>query len=179
MRVLIAALLVSAFICSLACSHAGGQTAGQPGKEAASQPSVAFDTYSGYFVSNKFEPNEAASFVVIRDQAEFDRVFGVAMVMRDKSHRLPPNAFDSKIVLAVVKRGKAVWDYSVKDVRLDGRTLIVRYTATAKPQASAEFACPLILSVDKGDYGAVQFVENDKEVKKVDMAKAASQPAGR
>ena len=55
---------------------------------AADATKLSFDTYSGYFVSNKFEPNAAESFVVINDQEQFDKVFGVAMVMGDKSHRL-------------------------------------------------------------------------------------------
>ena len=60
---------------------------------------LAFDVYSGYFVSNKFEPNAAESFAVIGDQAQFDKIFGVAMVMGDKSHRLPAGAFQSSIDL--------------------------------------------------------------------------------
>ena len=74
---------------------------------AAEETKLAFDTYSGYFVSNKFEPDAAASFVVINDQAGFDQVFGVAMVMQDKSHRLPDEPFKSNMVVAAIKRGKA------------------------------------------------------------------------
>ena len=55
-----------------------------------------FDTYSGYFVSNKFEPDSPASFAVINDREQFDRVFGVAFVMGDKFHRLPADAFPSR-----------------------------------------------------------------------------------
>ncbi len=51
------------------------------------------DTYSGYFVSNKFEPKAAQSFVVISDQEQFDKVFAAAFVMNDKSPRLPEDAF--------------------------------------------------------------------------------------
>jgi hypothetical protein len=55
---------------------------------AAEPVELAFDTNSGYFVSNKFEPDAAKSFVVARSQEQFDKVFGVAFVKRDKSHRL-------------------------------------------------------------------------------------------
>ena len=40
---------------------------GQPAL-AADGAKLTFDTYSGYFVSNKFEPDAAVSFVVITDQ---------------------------------------------------------------------------------------------------------------
>jgi hypothetical protein len=49
---------------------------------------VAFQVHDGYFVSNQFEPDAATSFVVLKDQAAFDQVFGIARVMRDKSLRL-------------------------------------------------------------------------------------------
>ena len=61
---------------------------------------LTFDTYGGYFVSNKFEPDAAKSFVVINDQEQFDKVFGVAFVMGDKSRRLPKDAFKSLMVIA-------------------------------------------------------------------------------
>lgn len=89
------------------------------------------------------------------------------MVMGDKSHRLPADAFDSKIVLAVVKRGKALWKFTVQDVQAAPGVLTVRYTATAKPQESAEFACPLILSAAQGSYTTIRFVENEKLAKEI------------
>ena len=69
---------------------------------AADAAKLAFDTYEGYFVSNQFEPNAAESFVVITGQGQFDKVFGVATVMGDKSHRLLKDAFKSNMVLAAI-----------------------------------------------------------------------------
>ena len=77
---------------------------------------VVFDTHDGYFVSNQFEPAAPTSFVVIKDQRAFDKIFGAAMVMGDKSHRLPPAAFGKKIVVAVIHRGKAMVTYQVESV---------------------------------------------------------------
>ena len=130
---------------------------------------IPFDTHDGYFVSNKFEPNTPTSFVVLRDQKAFDDVFGVAMVMGDKSHRLPPEAFDAKMVVAAIHRGKAFWGYKVASVTAEGKTLIVRYTTQSTPHPTAEFACPLIVSLDKDGYTAVQFVEDGKVMKKVEL----------
>lgn len=132
-----------------------------------------FDTYSGYFVSNKFEPDAAQSFVVLRDQKQFDAVFGAAFVMHDKSHRLPKDAFKSNIVLAAVKRGKAVWQFEVQGVAATKGVVELKYQTTSKTSDTATFACPLIVSIPKGDYQAVQFVENGKAVRKVAVSSAA------
>jgi hypothetical protein len=136
------------------------------------------DTYSGYFVSNKFEPNAAESFVVITNQEQFDNVFGVAMVMGDKSHRLPPDAFKSNIVLAVIKRGNAVWDFKVEGAAVNEGLVTLRYSATKKLSNTAAFNSPLIASIPKGNYKAVQFVENGKMVKQVET-KVAPRPRER
>jgi len=128
---------------------------------------VAHQTHDGYFVSNQFEPDAPTSFVVLKDQAAFDQVFGVAMVMRDKALRLPPDAFAGKFVIAAIHRGKAFVHYHVESVLLEGRSLSLRYTTQSDADGSAEFACPLIVSVPKGDYATVQFIENGKEIKKV------------
>lgn len=135
---------------------------------------VTFDTHSGYFVSNQFENGAPASFVVLTNQAAFDQVFGVAMVMRDKSHRLPDGIFDTNWVVAAIHRGKAFVTYEVEGVAVGGRTLTVRYRAKSQPTASAEFACPLILSVAKGNFDAVEFIENGIAIKRM---QPQSQPA--
>ena len=148
------------------------------GAKAAAAVPVAYDVYGGYFVSNKFEPKAETSLVVLQDQQAFDRVFGAAYVMRDKSHRLPPDAFATKIVLAAIHRGKAMWEYQVQDVQAAGGVVTVRYAATSKASDSAEFACPLILAIEKGDYAAAEFVENGSPVKKVEMARSGGGSEG-
>ena len=111
-----------------------------------------------------FEP---ASFLVISDRKAFDGIFGVAFVMGDTSHRLPEKAFDSKMVVAVIKRGKALWQFAVHGVQAMEGVLAVRYTETATQQDSAEYACPLIVSIDKANYRAIRFEENGKVVKEI------------
>ena len=127
------------------------------------------DTYSGYFVSNEFEPDAAQSFVVLTDQKQFDEVFGVAFVMNDKSHRLPKDAFKTLMVIATIKRGNAFWEYTVEGVTEDQGVVRLRYKATSKKTPETTFACPLIVSIPKGRYKVVQFVENDEKVKSVDL----------
>ncbi len=148
----------------------------QPARE---RVSLSFETHDGYFVSNKFEPNAPESFAVLRTQAAFDEVLGAGHVMNDKSRRLPADAFESKMVLAAVHWGKGVWEYAVQEVTVEKGVLTIRYTATSKASDSAEFACPLIVSVErdvKDNYAAVEFVENGKLVKRIGAA-AASRPA--
>ena len=139
---------------------------------------VEFDTHDGYFVSNQFEAKAASSFAVLKDQASFDKVFGVGMVMGDKHHRLPAGAFDEKIVVTAIHRGKAMVTYKVDSVVEEGANLVVRYTTQVKPEGTAEFSCPLIVSLAKGDYQAVRFMENGKQVKRVEMAPPAAAGAG-
>lgn len=136
---------------------------------AAEPTKLKFDTYSGYFVSNKFEQDAAESFVVINDQEHFDKVFGVAFVMRDTSHRLPKDAFKSLMVVTAIKRGNASFEYKVESVTEAKGVVELGYTTTEKKSDTASFASPLIVSIPKSDYQAVQFVENKKPVKKVDL----------
>lgn len=138
---------------------------------AADATKLGFDTYSGYFVSNKFEPNAAESFVFITDQEQFDKVFGVAMVTSDKSHRLAKDAFKSNVILAAIKRGNAVWKFKVEGVTVDDGVVQMRYTATSTKSDSATFASPLIVSIPSGKYTAAEFVENGSPVKKVAVGK--------
>ena len=143
---------------------------GQPAL-AADGAKLTFDTYSGYFVSNKFEPDAAESFVVISDQEQFNKIFGVAFVMGDKSHRLPKDAFKANIVVAAIKRGNAVVEYKVESVTETEGVVELKYTTTSQKSDTATFACPLIVSIPKGNYKAVQFVEGAKVVKKVTVGK--------
>lgn len=126
---------------------------------------IAHEVHDGYFVSNKFERDKPASFVAIQDRKRFDTIFGVAFVMGDKSNRLKPDAFKSKMVISAIKRGRAVATYNVTSVTVHKGTLYLRYEAKTGVPGSATFACPLIVSVPKGPYSAVVFLENDKPVK--------------
>ncbi len=123
-----------------------------------------FDSHDGYFVSNKFEPEKPSSFVVIQDKETFDKVFGSAFVMKDKHHRLPDGAFETKTVIAAIKRGHAVCEFKVQNVTVNNGTVTLSYNVTTTPHPSASFACPLILSIAKGDFRSVQFIEDGKVV---------------
>ena len=46
----------------------------------------------------------------------------------------------------------------------------LKYTTTATKSDTATFACPLIVSIPQGRYKAIQFVENGKAVKRLEMS---------
>ena len=126
---------------------------------------VDYDIHGGYFESNKSGLTGDSSYLAFADQKAFDAVFGVAKVLGDKPRFLPKDAFDSKVVVAVIKRGKAIYDYKIEKVTNDDGVLTVQYTAAPQESSgTATFASPLILSVNKGKYTAVAFIENGKKV---------------
>lgn len=144
----------------LAVSAGALRSAGGADKE----DEVAYQVHDGYFESNKSGLKGDTSFLAFTDQKSFDRVFGVAAVMRKKQNFLPKNAFESRLVAAVVKRGGAVWTYKVDKVTAANGKLYVQYQATSQDGGGATFASPLIVSMDRGKYSAVVFIENGKQV---------------
>jgi len=124
---------------------------------------VAYQVYKNYFESTKSGLEGDKSFLAFTDQMAFDKVFGKAVVMGKKPKFLPKDAFVSKLVVAAIRRGHKVWEYNVEKVTADGKTLYVQYEARAGAEDSATFASPLIVSVEKGKYSTVVFIENGKK----------------
>jgi hypothetical protein len=132
---------------------------------------VDYDIHTGYFESNKSGLTGDSSYLAFAGQKVFDAVFGVGRVQGAKQRFLPDDAFDKKVVVAVIKRGKGIYDYKVEKVTNDDGVLTIQFTA--EPQQSsgtATFATPLIVSVDKGKYDSVAFIENGKKVASVKFA---------
>jgi hypothetical protein len=125
---------------------------------------VDFEAHDGHFESNKSGLKGDASYLAITDRAGFDAVFGTAAVMGKKFNYVPKDAFDKKLVVAVIKRGNAQVEYKVEQVTTADDKLYVQYTAKAKDPTTAKYASPLILTLDKGKYTSVVFIENGKEV---------------
>ena len=110
---------------------------------------ISFDTYSGYFVSNKFEPNAAESFVVITDQKQFDEVFSVAFVMGDNRigcPRTPSSRTSSWRRSNGAKQSGSTRSMASRS-RRPGQPALHRHLEESD---SATFACPLIVSIPKG-----------------------------
>ncbi len=132
--------------------------------EEAKMAKVDFDVHNGHFESNKSGLKGEASYLAFTDRAAFDAVFGVAFTMGKKPNIVPKDAFEKKLVVAVIKRGNAPVEYKAEQVTTADGKLYVEYTATAKGATTATFASPLILSLDKGKYTSVVYIENGKQV---------------
>jgi hypothetical protein len=123
---------------------------------------VEYTVHSGHFEKNTAGLKGEASYLALTDKAVFDQVFGAAFTSGRKPNVVPQDAFEKKLVAAVVKRGNAPWTYKVEGVTLDGGTLTVKYTATQGQAGTATFASPLIVSADRAGVKKVEFVENGK-----------------
>jgi hypothetical protein len=125
-----------------------------------------------YFEKNNSGLTGEASFLAIADQKGFDTVFGVGFVMGKKPDLLPKDAFDKKLVLAVIKRGNMVFEYKDVAVTKTDNVLYVAYTANGKGAGgTAKFASPLIVEIPKGDYKSVVFFENGKKAGMAEIKK--------
>ena len=127
---------------------------------------IEYMVHSGYIEKNNSGLKGEASYLAIKDRETFDKAFEVAFTMGKKPNVLPVNAFDTRIVVAAIKRGGQVWEYKVEGVTADHATLTVRYGATSKDGSGAQFASPMVVSVARGPYKKVIFIENGKEVGK-------------
>jgi len=141
-----------------------------PDEDTAKGKKVDFDVHNGHFEKNNSDLKGDSSYVVFSDRDAFDKVFGLGRVM-GKQNFVPKDAFDKKMVVAVIKRAKALTEYKVEKVTADEGTLYIQYTAKTGDPGSATFHTPLIVSVDKDNYKKVVFIENGKKVDTVKIAK--------
>lgn len=126
---------------------------------------VTFEQHGGYFESNKSGLKGPESYLAFTDRASFSKVFGVAFTMGKKPNVIPRGAFKTRLAVAVIKRGNALWRYKVNKVTAKDGTLTVAYEATSRAGGgTARFASPLIVSVPRDKYKKVEFVENGKKV---------------
>jgi hypothetical protein len=133
---------------------------------------VAFEVYAkGYFVKNTVKLPTNPAFLVLQDKKAYDEIFGVGFVMGAKPTLVTDKLFDKSVVVTVIKSGDTPWKYEVEKVRIDKKQLVVQYKATGKANPDAKFNSPLIVSVPRGEYSEVIFVEGGKEVGKVDVKK--------
>ncbi len=135
---------------------------------------VEFDVHNGHFVSNKYEMKGDSAYLAIADRDNFDKIFGIGRVI-GKQNFVPKDAFEKKIVVATIKKGAALTEYKVEKVTADGETLYIQYTSETKGSATgtAQFASPMIVSVDKGRIKKVIFIENGKKAETVEVAKGS------
>ncbi len=142
-------------------------------EDAPKPKSIEHHVHSGYFEKNDSGLNsETTSIIACLDQEAFDKVFHPAPVMFKKNDFLAKDAFKTKFVVAVVKRGDAVWNYTVDSVTAENGVLTVKYKGAPQPNTgTAKFASPLIIALDKADYKSIIYVENGTEIGKAKLDK--------
>jgi hypothetical protein len=125
----------------------------------------------GYFESNKSGLKGAESHLIFTDQKAFDSVFRSVFVPGGKAKLLPKDAFDKQMVIATIKRGMEIVEYKVEKLVADDGVLKLSYSAKGKGKGTATYASPLIVSLPKGKYTAVEFIENGKTAETVKLDK--------
>jgi hypothetical protein len=140
-------------------------------KSEAKGEKVEFTLHDGYFESNKSGLEGESSFLAFTDDDGFKKIFGVAVVMGKKPKFLPKDAFEKKIAVAVIHRGNKLYNYKVQKVTGDEKTLYVVYTTKTEDGGGANFHSPMIVSVDKGKYTSVVFIEDGKKAGTAEVGK--------
>jgi hypothetical protein len=146
------------------------------GLTAAAEKKLDAVIYGPYFEKNTsgLKPDkEDSSYLVFKDKAAFDKVFGSGRVMKQKPKLLDKGDFDKNLVIAVIKRGKQIHQYTVEGVTVDDGKVRIAYKADPKGGAggTARFASPLVVAIPKGDYKSVEFVENKKARETITIGK--------
>jgi hypothetical protein len=127
---------------------------------------VEYATFADYFEKNNSGLKGDQSFLVFANKEAMDKIVSLRppLMGGKKPAAVPADAFDKKLVLAVISRGNAATTYTVEKVTADGETLYVQYKAEMGKAGTAKFASPLILTADKGKAKKVVFIENGKTV---------------
>ncbi len=149
-------LLVSLLVCTVAFVE------DQPKEE---KPSSTIHT--GHFVRND-TGDEARSLYLLKDLEAFEKVFGTVPPLNNNGGRktdpVKDGMFEKNVVVAVVIRGMAISTYTEVSTKVAGEKLVVAYKCETGKPGTATFASPLIVSVPKGEWKTVSFIENGKEV---------------
>src|SRR3954452_17823850 len=128
--------LLCAFTLALILFAVGGFA--QTGK------TVNFQRYEKYFEQNNSGLKGSKSYLVLTDQTGFDKIFHPAATMGENIF-LPGDAFQSRMVVATVKRG-SLRTYDNVAVTESAGVLTVSYHSEDRPRDSANYRSPLILA---------------------------------
>ena len=127
-------------------------------QEGAEERELDFQLYNAYIVNKASAGLKSEkSYFVFTDQGRFDKVFARFSGYLTKMVLLPPDPFETKIVIATIRSGnRRVYS----DVRVVAKNRVLLVSYTAKDAGEGSFLTPLILTVDKDQYRAVVFREN-------------------
>lgn len=145
----------------------------------ATERKVAFQSFAeaNYFERNDSNLKGNSSYLVFANAETFERIFSPAATSGDNLF-MPDNVFDSKLVIAMIKRGESIYKYDLKKVTAKNKKLYVWYDAAPKNPAAVEktrddgsysYATSCFLTVDKSSYTDVIFMENGKKAGSVSI----------
>lgn len=142
-------------------------------KNAAAERKVEFHSYANarYFERNDSNLMGDSSYLVFNSLEKFEQIFGYATISGD-NHFMPENVFNSKLIIAMIKRGQSIYKYDLKKVTVKNKKLYVWYAVAPEDQEAAKkkarddglysYATTCFLTVDKNKYSEVIFMENGK-----------------
>ena len=124
---------------------------------------IPYQTFKSYFETNDSGLQGDASYLAFTSDEQFGKVFHPAATTGNNEF-LPDNAFDSKLVVAVINRGNMLRKYTIESVTAKGENLVISYKTKDEAMPTATFNSHLILAVDKRDYRQIVFMANGKRV---------------
>jgi hypothetical protein len=158
--------MAAALVLTVAAAVAMAQDQGQPPTK-----KVTVEVHDGHFVKNTFKAPQQGAFLVLANYDEFERVFGVGFVMKAKFKLVTRETFNTRTVVAVVRQvPNQIVEFAIGGAEAKGEQLLVNFTSTAKA-ATFQANSAMILSVPRGDYKEIVFVENGKRVASVPLGK--------
>ena len=161
-----AGIAAAALVLTVAAAVAMAQDQGQPPTK-----KVTVEVHDGHFVKNTFKAPQQEAFLVLANYDEFERVFGVGFVMKAKFKLVTRETFNTRTVVAVVRQvPNQIVEFAIGGAEAKGEQLLVNFTSTAKA-ATFQANSAMILSVLRGDYKEIVFVENGKRVASVPLGK--------
>jgi hypothetical protein len=145
-----------------------------PAPDAGSHP-VEHKLCNGYAESRDTGLKGDFSFLALTSKTEFSRIFAPVLTPRGAPDPVAKDAFDTRLFVAVIKRGDVLWDYKVEKVTANGDTLTVNYAATPRKggaaQGKATKRAPDSTSTSKG------VTEKARATEKADAPKATARAA--
>lgn len=129
--------------------------------------------FDGYFEANDSGLKGDQSFLALSSAEQFDKFFGEAPI--PGATFLPDNVYDTKLVVAAIKRG-ALRRYGAVKVSTKNGKLFVAFAATDDAANSAVFSTPLILAVAQGNYQEIIFFENGRQTGTLPLTKTLTIP---
>lgn len=135
---------------------------------AAAGREVKFESHAKahYFENNDSGLKGSSSYLAFTSLEQFEQIFGYAAI-NGNNYFLPENVFDSKLGIAVIKRGNAIRKCDIKKVTVKNKELYVWYNVEpdrSSTTGTASYSTPSLLTVDKKNYTKVVFMENGKKV---------------